>query len=1054
MNQTEVSGLLCVGMHEMDGGEESYAAECSKMNQDKSHETTKFDVVMATSAMYTDHGNTNATLDEYHMSRIQHLEEIRFGSTQHFELQPVRMVADSEEESSSSSSGTSSTTNYDMPGYMEQNVQHIYTSLDAMVDKDGPVMLSPDFIMCDGTSHLEPHFTFSSDGIEIEYFDLDSCEMIALHWKISNIISIICKWAQSVGSAFVTFLAGSEAEIGNSGPVRVQFCLDDPQWPRKQQKIWHLAARYQEIWKDVPSDDIASDNWSIEPSCFFPRQYFLSTEDFEDVIYPKGDPDAVSISKRDAELLLPETFVNDTIIDFYVKYLSTRTEPTEKRRYHFFNSFFFRKLADLDKDQGRAPEGRAAFLRVRKWTRKINVFEKDFLFIPVNFNLHWSLIVICYPGEVATFKDGDTEVSDKVPCILHMDSLKGSHNGLKDIIQSYLWEEWKERNPESASDNSDKFLNLRFVSLELPQQDNSFDCGLFLLHYVELFLMDAPSIFNPFKIDVFNNFLSDDWFPPAQASLKRSVVQKLIHELVAGSFQNHPMLVCSNVQLDKGHQRSENVDREPTAEFLAQRCSVGEPDSVYPIHDGTQLTQQPSTSICLNDSEENGLSASGCFLDNGKVSMVALQNLQESVVCLRDKDTVICLSSQDERNKALLEVSNNLLDMRACSAEDSSVFKESGCLVKDKYSHEESLLVSLDNNRKKSSQAVVEVHDIMVSKCCAISDDAEQVMASQEQSLERNTNEVGDECHRASQYMDSVMMPDASKDDTRPHPEKTTCKIEDGHDLCEDTDSVTLGAIDKDVAEPCLERSTVEVEDTKREHGLVDPIAVKDGINDNTQEISTTADNVNHSEQYVSPELEERNTDNCMVGNTSELKVRNTDNGTTGSTISSELKDEKTDNGMTRYSSELKVGNADDSTTGGGTVSSELKEGNTDHVMAADCTDETNVNTDGDDTCDDGAVPCEDDTTFTCTDAAIPLVHRPCSAENETISENTTSDAKRPLPDGTCGVKNINFSDDKCIQKVDAQGTEPKIERHYKRRKVLAAELEKQQSFSGVSSLD
>jgi sentrin-specific protease 7 len=67
------------------------------------------------------------------------------------------------------------------------------------------------------------------------------------------------------------------------------------------------------------------------------------------------------------------------------RYLSTRIESTEKRRYHFFNSFFFRKLADLDKDQGRAPEGRAAFLRVRKWTRKINVFEKDFLFIPVNF---------------------------------------------------------------------------------------------------------------------------------------------------------------------------------------------------------------------------------------------------------------------------------------------------------------------------------------------------------------------------------------------------------------------------------------------------------------------------------------------------------------------------------------------------------------------------------------------------------------------------------------------------------------------------------------------
>jgi len=143
--------------------------------------------------------------------------------------------------------------------------------------------------------------------------------MIALQWEISNIISISCKWAQNVGSAFITLLAGPKAETGNADPVRVQFCLDDSQWPRRQQKIWELGPRYQEIWKEIPLDDFTSEDWSIEPSLFFPRQYFSSTDDFEDIIYPQGDPDAVSISKRDVELLLPETFVNDTIIDFYIK---------------------------------------------------------------------------------------------------------------------------------------------------------------------------------------------------------------------------------------------------------------------------------------------------------------------------------------------------------------------------------------------------------------------------------------------------------------------------------------------------------------------------------------------------------------------------------------------------------------------------------------------------------------------------------------------------------------------------------------------------------------
>jgi len=42
-------------------------------------------------------------------------------------------------------------------------------------------------------------------------------------------------------------------------------------------------------------------------------------EAFDEVIYPKGEPDAVCISKRDVELLQPQTFINDTIIDFYIK---------------------------------------------------------------------------------------------------------------------------------------------------------------------------------------------------------------------------------------------------------------------------------------------------------------------------------------------------------------------------------------------------------------------------------------------------------------------------------------------------------------------------------------------------------------------------------------------------------------------------------------------------------------------------------------------------------------------------------------------------------------
>jgi Ulp1 family protease len=42
-------------------------------------------------------------------------------------------------------------------------------------------------------------------------------------------------------------------------------------------------------------------------------------EAIEAVTYLEGDPDVVIITKRDIGLLEPATFVNNNIIDFYIK---------------------------------------------------------------------------------------------------------------------------------------------------------------------------------------------------------------------------------------------------------------------------------------------------------------------------------------------------------------------------------------------------------------------------------------------------------------------------------------------------------------------------------------------------------------------------------------------------------------------------------------------------------------------------------------------------------------------------------------------------------------
>ncbi|CAN0873435.1 Probable ubiquitin-like-specific protease 2B [Linum grandiflorum] len=349
---------------------------------------------------------------------------------------------------------------------------------------------------------------------------------------------------------------------GTSGVEELEFVIGEPDWSRKCQQIKSLNEKYTSLWT-VHDIDILDEVDSLQRKKYFPD----FERSFEDVIYPEGDCDAVSISKRDVDLLEPETFINDTIIDFYIQYLKNQIPPEEKHKYYFFNSFFFRKLADLDKDPSSALDGRAAFLRVRKWTRKVDIFGKDYIFIPVNFGLHWSLLVICHPGKIASFTDAEFEKSPGVPCILHMDSIKGTHAGLKNLIQSYLWEEWTQRQEETSKDVYSNFMNLRFVPLELPQQENSFDCGLFLLHYLELFLSEAPVNFNLFNINKFSKFLSWDWFLPVEASLKRTLIQKLISELL----ENRNKVVSSGDDGCKEQINSQDGCIESSVDIVAKK---------------------------------------------------------------------------------------------------------------------------------------------------------------------------------------------------------------------------------------------------------------------------------------------------------------------------------------------------------------------------------------------------------------------------------------------------------------------------------------------------
>uniref|UniRef100_A0AAY4BI70 Ubiquitin-like protease family profile domain-containing protein n=1 Tax=Denticeps clupeoides TaxID=299321 RepID=A0AAY4BI70_9TELE len=271
---------------------------------------------------------------------------------------------------------------------------------------------------------------------------------------------------------------------------------------------------------------------------------------------------AITVTTEDLECLDSGEFLNDVIIDFYLKYLMVEKAPCSSvERCHVFSSFFYKQLTRKD---NKSPPHQ----RVKTWTRNVDIFNKDFLFVPVNQEAHWYLVVICFPGlqqartvlrdgvdamkdcgeensadhqgdEAGTKDEGGAENNTPTsgrrtasplvrkkkqntaaqPCILIMDSLKVSaHERVHKLLREYLEVEWEVRRGERREFNAELMPGSHCT---VPLQDNSSDCGLYLLQFAESFLQDPVVHFDlPLRME--------RWFPRQQVRRKRDEIRDLV----------------------------------------------------------------------------------------------------------------------------------------------------------------------------------------------------------------------------------------------------------------------------------------------------------------------------------------------------------------------------------------------------------------------------------------------------------------------------------------------------------------------------------------------
>lgn len=246
------------------------------------------------------------------------------------------------------------------------------------------------------------------------------------------------------------------------------------------------------------------------------------------IIYGKAK---ATVEKWDIERLDDGVYLNDSIIEFYLRWLEEHLQPQTASRIYIFNTFFYKNLTTNTGKQ------RINYQNVRRWTSKVDIFSYDYIIVPVNLkDDHWYVAIICNPGRLLALNSNDNviEIADPAdpsgevdlsensakevpdpqqsmkpspkrgkkkpfaprkydasqPRIITLDSLEGKYSATCTKLKSYLIAEAQDKKGVQV----DWPHPVGMSASGIPQQPNDYDCGVFLLSYIEEFLKQPDEI--------------------------------------------------------------------------------------------------------------------------------------------------------------------------------------------------------------------------------------------------------------------------------------------------------------------------------------------------------------------------------------------------------------------------------------------------------------------------------------------------------------------------------------------------------------------------------
>lgn len=171
----------------------------------------------------------------------------------------------------------------------------------------------------------------------------------------------------------------------------------------------------------------------------------------------------ISITRRDIETLDGLNWLNDQIVNFYMKMIVRRSRQEDFPDVWAFSTFFYPKL--LNDHEGHKG--------VKRWTKKVDLFAQSLVFIPVHIGMHWSLAL------------ADIDKQE----IKYYDSMGDNNEKCLNVLETYLSEEYRLKKGRTMKWK-------KILVKGIPQQLNGSDCGMFLCKYSEYLSRRAQITFS------------------------------------------------------------------------------------------------------------------------------------------------------------------------------------------------------------------------------------------------------------------------------------------------------------------------------------------------------------------------------------------------------------------------------------------------------------------------------------------------------------------------------------------------------------------------------